>query len=55
MALGSLLWGAIAQRTAISTALTATAVGLMVCVALTTRYRLRCVEKLDLSAFLQGK
>jgi MFS family permease/quinol monooxygenase YgiN len=52
MAVGSLLWGAIAQRTGISTALTAAAIGLMVCVALTTRYRLRCVEKFDLSASL---
>jgi MFS family permease/quinol monooxygenase YgiN len=52
MALGSLLWGAIAQRAGISSALTAAAVGLMVCVLLTTRYRLRCVEKFDLSASL---
>jgi MFS family permease len=52
MALGSLLWGAIAQRTGISTALTAAAVGLMMCVGLTTRYRLRCVEKFDFSASL---
>jgi MFS family permease len=52
MAVGSLLWGAIAQRTGISTALTAAAIGLMVCVGLTTRYRLRCVEKFDLSASL---
>ncbi len=52
MALGSLLWGAIAQQAGISTALTAAAMGLMVCVALTTRYRLRCVEKFDLSASL---
>jgi MFS family permease/quinol monooxygenase YgiN len=52
MAVGSLLWGAIAQRTGISTALTAAAIGLMVCVGLTTRYRLRCVEKFDFSASL---
>jgi quinol monooxygenase YgiN len=52
MALGSLLWGAIAQRTGISTALTVAAVGLIVSVLLTTRYRLRCVEKLDLSVSL---
>ncbi|GAB4180702.1 MAG: MFS transporter [Coleofasciculaceae cyanobacterium] len=52
MALGSLLWGAIAQRAGISHSLTAAAVGLMVCVLLTTRYRLRCVEKFDLSASL---
>lgn len=52
MTLGSLLWGAIAQRTGISTALTAAAVGLIVSVLLTSRYRLRCAEKLDLSASL---
>jgi MFS family permease len=52
MALGSLLWGAIAQRAGISHSLTAAAVGLMVCVLLTTRYCLRCVEKFDLSASL---
>ncbi|MEW6492611.1 MAG: MFS transporter [Cyanobacteriota bacterium] len=52
MAVGSLFWGAIAQRTGISTALTAAAIGLIVCVVLTPRYRLRCVEKLDLSASL---
>jgi MFS family permease/quinol monooxygenase YgiN len=52
MALGSLLWGAIAQRTGISTALTAAAVGLIVSVVLTPRYRLRCTEKLDLTASL---
>ncbi|HEY9668013.1 MAG TPA: MFS transporter, partial [Coleofasciculaceae cyanobacterium] len=52
LALGSLLWGAIAQRTGISTALTAAAVGLIVGVLLTPRYRLRCAEKLDLSASL---
>jgi len=52
MALGSLLWGAIAQRAGISTALTAAAIGLIVCVLLTTRYRLRCVEKFDFAASL---
>jgi MFS family permease/quinol monooxygenase YgiN len=52
MALGSLLWGAIAQRTGISTALTAAAIGLIVSVVLTTRFRLRCTEKLDLTASL---
>jgi MFS family permease/quinol monooxygenase YgiN len=52
LALGSLLWGAIAQRTGISTALTAAAIGLIVSVFLTTRYRLRCTEKLDLTASL---
>ena len=52
IALGSLLWGAIAQRTGISTALTAAAIGLIVSVVLTTRFRLRCTEKLDLTASL---
>lgn len=52
MALGSLLWGAIAQRAGISTALTAAGIGLIVCVLLTTRYRLRCVEKFDFAASL---
>jgi MFS family permease len=52
MTLGSLLWGAIAQRTGISTALTTAAIGLIVCVVLTTRFRLRCSEKLDLTSSL---
>ncbi|MBD1936694.1 MFS transporter [Microcoleus sp. FACHB-68] len=52
MALGSLLWGALAQRTGISTTLTSAGIGLIATVALTFRYRLRCAEKLDLSASL---
>jgi MFS family permease len=52
MVLGSLLWGALAQRTNISIALASAAVGLIVCVLLTVRYRLRCAEKLDLQASL---
>lgn len=52
MTLGSLLWGAIAQHTGISTALTAAALGLMVSVVLKSRYRLRCSEQLDLTASL---
>ncbi|MBD2776760.1 MFS transporter [Iningainema sp. BLCCT55] len=52
MSLGSLLWGTVAQNTSISTALTSAAIGLMVCVVLTVRYRLRCAEKLDLTASL---
>jgi MFS family permease/quinol monooxygenase YgiN len=52
MTLGSLLWGTVAQRTNISVALTAASVGLFVSVLLTVRYRLRCAEKLDLSASL---
>jgi MFS family permease/quinol monooxygenase YgiN len=50
--LGSLLWGAIAQRTSISTALTAAGAGLIVTAVLITRYRLRCVEKFDFTASL---
>jgi MFS family permease/quinol monooxygenase YgiN len=52
LTLGSLVWGAIAQQTGISVALSAAAAGLMLCVLLTTRYRLRCAEKFDLSASL---
>lgn len=52
MTLGSLLWGAVAQRTSISVALTGAGVGLIVGVALTARYRLRCAEKLDLRSSL---
>jgi MFS family permease/quinol monooxygenase YgiN len=52
MTLGSLLWGAIAQRYGIATALSAAAIGLVVSVVLTSRYRLRCSEKLDLSSSL---
>lgn len=52
MAVGSLMWGAIAQRAGISVALTIAAVGLIASVVLTSRFRLRCAEKLDLSASL---
>ena len=52
LAVGSLLWGAIAQRAGISVALSASALGLIVSVLLTSRFRLRCSEKLDLSASL---
>lgn len=52
LAVGSLLWGAIAQRAGISVALSVAAVGLIVSVGLTSRFRLRCAEKLDLSASL---
>jgi MFS family permease/quinol monooxygenase YgiN len=52
MVLGSLLWGALAQRTSLSIALASAGVGLIVCVLLTVRYRLRCAEKLDLQASL---
>lgn len=52
MTLGSLLWGTVAQRTNISISLASAAVGLIVCVVLTKRYRLRCAEKLDLRSSL---
>jgi MFS family permease/quinol monooxygenase YgiN len=52
MTLGSLFWGLVAQRTSITVALTTAGVGLIVGVALTARYRLRCAEKLDLQSSL---
>ncbi len=52
MTLGSLFWGAVAQSTSITVALTSAGVGLIVAVALTARYRLRCAEKLDLRSSL---
>ncbi|ARV58107.1 MFS transporter [Nostocales cyanobacterium HT-58-2] len=52
LVLGSLLWGTLAQRTNISIALASAAIGLIVCVVLGVRYRLRCAEKLDLQASL---
>jgi MFS family permease/quinol monooxygenase YgiN len=52
LSLGSLLWGAIAASTSIAIALTSAAVGLIACVLLTRRYRLRCTELLDLRASL---
>ncbi|WP_242055716.1 MULTISPECIES: MFS transporter [Nostocales] len=52
MTLGSLFWGAVAQSTSITVALTTAGVGLIGGVALTARYRLRCAEKLDLRSSL---
>jgi MFS family permease/quinol monooxygenase YgiN len=52
MAVGSLLWGAIAQQTSTATALMAAAAGLMAGAVPLLQYRLRCVEKLDLTASL---
>jgi MFS family permease len=52
MALGSLLWGAVAQATSIRVALSSAGVGLIVGVVLTAGYRLRCAEKLDLRSSL---
>lgn len=52
LALGSLLWGSVAQHANISVALASAAVGLMVCVIVTSRYRLRCAEILDLGSSL---
>ncbi|KYC35134.1 MFS transporter [Scytonema hofmannii PCC 7110] len=52
MVLGSLLWGTLAQYTGISNSLAIAAVGLIVFVALTVRFRLHCAEKLNLQASL---
>jgi MFS family permease/quinol monooxygenase YgiN len=52
MTLGSLVWGGIAQRQGITSALAGAAVGLIVCAVLTLRYRLVCAEKFDLQASL---
>jgi MFS family permease len=52
LSLGSLTWGTIAQHTSISTSLIVAAIGLIFCVLLTRRYRLRCSELLDLRASL---
>jgi MFS family permease len=50
MTLGSLTWGAIAQRFGISVALQVAAIGLVLTGLLTRSFRLRCAEKLDLSS-----
>jgi len=52
MTLGSLLWGTIAQHAGISVSLNIAAVGAIASTALATRYRLRCAEKMDLTASL---
>lgn len=52
LSLGSVLWGAIAQQTNIATALSISAIGMIICVLLTRAYRLRCTELLDLRASL---
>lgn len=52
MALGSLLWGAIAQHSGISLSLTAAALGLIGTIILSRGYCLHCSEKLDLSSSL---
>jgi MFS family permease/quinol monooxygenase YgiN len=52
MTLGSLLWGTLAQHTSIAIALASAAVGLLIAVPLTAHRRLRCAEKLDLTASL---
>ncbi len=52
MTVGSLLWGAIAQRFGIQVALTAAAIGLMGTTLLSKRFCLQCTEKLDLSSSL---
>jgi MFS family permease/quinol monooxygenase YgiN len=52
MSLGSLLWGAIAQRYSLSISLASAGIGLLVGIVLTARYRLKCSELLDLRASL---
>ncbi len=52
MSLGSLLWGTVAQHTGLSTSLTAAAIGLLVTIFITARFRLKCSELLDLRASL---
>jgi MFS family permease/quinol monooxygenase YgiN len=52
MTVGSLLWGAVAQRASVNVALTAAAIGLMGTVMLSARFCLQCAEKMDLSASL---
>ncbi|BAZ09994.1 major facilitator superfamily protein [Calothrix sp. NIES-4071] len=52
MSLGSLLWGTVAQHTSLSTSLTAAAIGLLVTIFITARFRLKCSELLDLRASL---
>ncbi|AKG24814.1 MFS transporter [Calothrix sp. 336/3] len=50
MTVGSLLWGAIAQQTSITISLSSAAIGLILFVFVTARYRLSCAEKLDLTS-----
>jgi MFS family permease/quinol monooxygenase YgiN len=52
LSIGSILWGAIAQWTSLSIALASAAIGMILFVLLTRRYRLRCTELLDLRASL---
>lgn len=52
MVLGSLLWGTLAQYIGISNSLAIAALGLILSVALTVKFRLHCAEKLNLQASL---
>jgi MFS family permease len=52
MSIGSLLWGTLAEQTKLSTSLAAAGIGLIVTIFLTTRFKLKCSELLDLRASL---
>jgi MFS family permease/quinol monooxygenase YgiN len=52
LTLGSLTWGTIAQHTSIALSLMTAAIGLILSVFIVRPYRLRCAEKLDLTASL---
>jgi hypothetical protein len=49
MAFGSLLWGSVAQHTSITTALVVAAMGAVVTIALTWRWKLGTIEDIDLT------
>ncbi|PXW88249.1 putative MFS family arabinose efflux permease [Nitrosomonas sp. Nm84] len=49
MALGSLVWGKVAEMTSISEALTIAASGAVIAIALTSRWRIGGIEKIDLT------
>lgn len=55
LALGSLVWGTIAQATNLTTAMAMAGGGLLLGIPLVRPYRLRCAEKLDLSASLHWR
>jgi MFS family permease len=52
MTLGSLLWGTIAQNFGISASLNIAGAGAIATTLLTVKYRLKCAEKMDLTASL---
>jgi MFS family permease len=49
MALGSLVWGNVAQQTSIATALTIAAAGALLTIAFTWRWKIGAIETIDLS------